>query len=701
MQTPDFHHYPFGDVPKRLNDFFNPEKRDIVGRTEELAAVRSNLLADRATVLVNGIGGIGKTTVARKYVELHWDEYRHIAWLTVASPQSLDNDPNRVADKGYSPLRDAFLRSSVLWQNLGVAAEVEKHLNNKDLDSAFEAIRHRLGQLQDCLLIIDNANETEDLLEHRPALKSINAHVLVTSRARPKEWQIVEVNELPLPLAVELFRQHYAHPSLGQTTENELNTLAETLLRHTLLLELVGKSANPEGGNIPFPLLLESLQNQSFHDRYLNELPVDAGDHADGQNLRRQANVEGYISLIFNHISHLREEHCDLLKAMTLLPPAQAYNRDFLSDHCKLLEIEFLPTRAETLVQLGWLKKEALPEGGVGYCLHPLILDVAFRELGVTAEWADKVLEYVAELINYDDQNVQHNFQEKRDMQPLGDHLGKLFFHAETERVAYLLDRLANLEKFYGFYKNAARLAEQALQIAEQKLSEEIISTRQSNLAIIYRNLGEYERARDLLEKALSTDEKNFGPDHPNVTVRQSNLALVHMNLGEYERARDLLEKALSSAEKNFGPDHPDVAVRQSNLANVYRNLGEYERARDLLEKALSSFEKNFGPDHPNVAIRQSNLAVVYSDMGEHERARDLLEKALRSDEKNFGPGHPDVATDYCNLAYVYFAEKNYSAAIAAFQEALRIVEKTLGKDHPYYKMSSESLEAAQRAAAK
>ncbi len=103
MQTPDFHHYPFGDVPKRLNDFFKPEKRDIVGRTQELADVRRNLLAGRATVLVNGIGGIGKTTVARKYVELHWDEYRHIAWLTVASPQSLDNAPLTISPSRSSP----------------------------------------------------------------------------------------------------------------------------------------------------------------------------------------------------------------------------------------------------------------------------------------------------------------------------------------------------------------------------------------------------------------------------------------------------------------------------------------------------------------------------------------------------------------------------------------------------------------------
>ncbi|MFN0215448.1 MAG: hypothetical protein ACKVT2_14415, partial [Saprospiraceae bacterium] len=121
MQQNDFQTYPFGNIPKRLNDFFKPENRDIVGRTEELAQVRRDLLEGRATVLVNGIGGIGKTTIARKYVERHWDDYQHIAWLTVNAPQSVSHDPHKAAaDEGYSPMHDAFLRSTALWRSLGI-----------------------------------------------------------------------------------------------------------------------------------------------------------------------------------------------------------------------------------------------------------------------------------------------------------------------------------------------------------------------------------------------------------------------------------------------------------------------------------------------------------------------------------------------------------------------------------------------------
>ncbi len=700
MQIDEFRTYPFGTIPKRLNDFFKSENRDIVGRTDELAQVRRDLLEGRATVLMNGIGGIGKTTIARKYVEQHWDDYQHIAWLTVNAPQSVGHDPHQAAaDEGYSPLRDAFLRSPALWRSLGIDVEVEQQIDGKDLRGAFDLIRQRLGQLQDCLLIIDNANDAADLLENRPALKSLNAHVLVTSRAKPKEWNIVEVNELPLPLAVELFKQHYAHPSLAQASDADLNALAETLLLHTLLLELVGKSASPNGNNLPFPQLVENLQDKSFHNRYLNELPVDGGDHADGQNLRRQATVESYIALMFSHIRWEEPERRDLLKAMTLLPPAQAYGRDFLTEICQLLDVDFQPNRAEFLVQYGWLSREPLPEGGVGYSMHPLILDVAFRELGVTAEWADGVILYIAKMIHYDSQDPQDDFLQKRNSQNLADHLSKVFWDGEIESVSSLLNSLAVLEKIYGYYKYAVTYAERSLAIAEKIFFEEAISTLRSNLANIYTDLGDFNLARDILERVLATELKKFGLEHPNVAACQTDLGEVYRNLGKHVRARELLEAALPIELKYFGNDHPRVAICQSNLANVYNELGDFTRARDMYNAALVIELKNFDPEHPRVAIRQSNLATAYRRLGEFAHARELLKRALASDLKNFGSNHPEIAVRYNNLAQVYKSEKNFPAAIEHFQEALRIVEITLGREHPRFHHLSENLEAAQREA--
>ena len=66
-------------------------------------------------------------------------------------------------------------------------------------------------------------------------------------------------------------------------------------------------------------------------------------------------------------------------------------------------------------------------------------------------------------------------------------------------------------------------------------------------------------------------------------------------DLGQLEEARDLLRKALASDEKSFEPGHPFIARSQSNLALVLKDLGQLEEARDLLREAHPTFLERFG----------------------------------------------------------------------------------------------------------
>ena len=86
----------------------------------------------------------------------------------------------------------------------------------------------------------------------------------------------------------------------------------------------------------------------------------------------------------------------------------------------------------------------------------------------------------------------------------------------------------------------------------------------------------------------LSILNQIFEPGHPSIATHQSNLALVLKDLGELEEARDLLRQALAVALQTFEPGHPSIATRQSNLAMVLKDLGELEEARDLLRQALA-----------------------------------------------------------------------------------------------------------------
>jgi hypothetical protein len=59
------------------------------------------------------------------------------------------------------------------------------------------------------------------------------------------------------------------------------------------------------------------------------------------------------------------------------------------------------------------------------------------------------------------------------------------------------------------------------------KSTDKNIATLRNNIGLRLKDLGDYEGAKGLLEKALKSDEKNFGPDHPTTAVRYSNLATV------------------------------------------------------------------------------------------------------------------------------------------------------------------------------
>jgi tetratricopeptide (TPR) repeat protein len=70
----------------------------------------------------------------------------------------------------------------------------------------------------------------------------------------------------------------------------------------------------------------------------------------------------------------------------------------------------------------------------------------------------------------------------------------------------------------------------------------------------IYRSLrADLAGARAALERARATDERAFGPDHPNVAIDVYSLGLVLKDLGDLVGAREALQRALAIDEGAFG----------------------------------------------------------------------------------------------------------------------------------------------------
>jgi tetratricopeptide (TPR) repeat protein/predicted amidohydrolase len=235
------------------------------------------------------------------------------------------------------------------------------------------------------------------------------------------------------------------------------------------------------------------------------------------------------------------------------------------------------------------------------------------------------------------------------------------------------------------FWQLITPMYEEILQIIEAKHGPQHSSVAETlyNLAVLYRYLGDYEKAFKFYQRALDIREKVLNPQHPDIATTLNSLALIYRHIGEYEKALPLCQKALDIREKVLGLQHPDVAETLNNFAGLYRHMGEYEKALPLCQRGLDIREKVLGSQHPSVANSLNNLAAIYENMGNYEKSLPLYQRALEIREKTLGREHPDVATTINGIAELYRNTGNYENSLLLYQRALKIREKTLGKEHP------------------
>lgn len=209
------------------------------------------------------------------------------------------------------------------------------------------------------------------------------------------------------------------------------------------------------------------------------------------------------------------------------------------------------------------------------------------------------------------------------------------------------------------------------------------VATVLTNLALLYKDQGDYQRAEPYFQEALSLRERIFGPEHPEVATAASNLAELYRVQGDYTAAEPLYRRAIAICEARLGPAHSELAIGLNNAAAMYRDRGDYTTAEPLYRRALDIWEKALGPQHPLVANALNNLGELYRMQDRPDQARPLLERALGIREKALGAGHPLVASTLANLGVVELELGNLAAAGQDFTRALSIAEQAVGPTHP------------------
>jgi len=80
-----------------------------------------------------------------------------------------------------------------------------------------------------------------------------------------------------------------------------------------------------------------------------------------------------------------------------------------------------------------------------------------------------------------------------------------------------------------------------------------------------------------------------------------NNLAGCLYALGDAAGALPLFRRALDSQERVLGPEHPDTLGSVNNLAQCLDTLGRPVEAEALHRRALKPLIGRVGPEHPGV----------------------------------------------------------------------------------------------------
>jgi tetratricopeptide (TPR) repeat protein len=201
-------------------------------------------------------------------------------------------------------------------------------------------------------------------------------------------------------------------------------------------------------------------------------------------------------------------------------------------------------------------------------------------------------------------------------------------------------------------------------------------------LSDVYNVLGNAQKRKDFLERALPIFEYHYSKDHPKIAVVLVNLGNAYGDLGNGQQRKELLERALIIDEKNYGKEHVAVAMTLTNLGNAYGDLGDAKKQKDFLERALIIDGKCHGIDHPTFATTLVNLGIAYGDLGDTQKKKELLEQALPILEKHYGKDHLTFATTLVNLGNAYGGLGNPQEQKLLLEKALTITKKHYVKDH-------------------
>jgi tetratricopeptide (TPR) repeat protein len=648
----------------------------IIGRENDILEIKK-LFKDRNIVVVQGLGGMGKSYLALNFLKERKNSYQDVQHIFFQ--ESLRNTINSLEFSG---------------------------LDESDLNEN-EKYKTRLGILtknkEKSLIIIDNLDIPFNELDYNSLkeLKNINCDILITSRFKElfAGLSVYQINKIDLDKQLSLFQEHFKR-NLEEEQKNKVIEILKIIDGHTLLIEIIAKTmlnSDMTADEIKSYLFLENQSN-------ITELVLIEKD----KNNYKQS-LDDFVERLFD-ISKLDYDSLRIMKLLSLIPLEGVSRKRFrvltgLSDNNTI----------NKLVGSGWIQ-DALEEGQTKIRLHPIITRLIIgKKILNYSDFYNILIELKLflkneEISNFEKRdwfnfatNVAKNivFDSLNNILIL-DEIAKIIWSLNSYRIAenifnrviyflhtynidnppfeydvllsiaFLNARLVNYERSIYFYNESIKVAGK-----DKSLS---ICHAYNELANIHRKRSDYKIALQEYSKALG-----FSKNDLDIAETYNGLGVVYVNMRNYDKAIDYYTKSLEIRQKNSSESAKNLAYSYNNIGTVYQRVGKFVEAYDNHKKAYDIRMDIFSHNHPDVAASLNHIGMDLLGLNSQE-CLEYFNQALNIRKDLLGENHPDVAWTYYSLAIAnrkLFKENK--TALDYIKKVLIIREKTIGEKHIYF----------------
>ena len=693
--------------PSIRSDLVIPTSSTFLERLHIIEQIGKSLNKSGAiqTVAIAGIGGAGKTTIARKYA---LQQNANIVWeINATTREDLRESFERLAYALCKTEEEKIILMAL--QNIK---------NNLEKDQKILLfLKERMKKISDWFLIYDNVENFTDIHNYFPGDSNVwgNGKVIVTtSNSNTKNnnsiHNFILIGELSPQEKLELFVKIMDGENFQGLTadqKEQANAFLNDIPPYPLDISIAAYYL--KSTNTPYREYLKKLkENQNDFDLIQANVVKEASGysktrysiitlsarellaiHKDFQDLLLLISLIGHQnipkSLLIQYKGHtIVDNFIYHLKKYSLLTSNSSSNSiPTISIHKKTQE-----TILSYLVNTLMLSDKSPLVNAIANTLENYILDAVDKEdfsrmklLALHGEillYRDDLLSGTTKsslkgalgciyyyLKNYP--KIKHFLEEN--LVDLKCHYGN-----KHDKIARTLLYLGNFYRSLGDYERAKALLEQSLDICKEISNHSRSAKALGYLGSVHRDVGDYKKAKIFFEQSLVIYEK-YSPNSIGHAWILTYLGNIHRILGNYEKARVLLEQSFA-IYKEASEDYVGTAWALGYIGTVHRKLGDYQKAKDYIEKALSIYKKHFSDDHIYIAHHMSALAKVYIKIGDYQEAKTILKTSLSIYEKNYGQNHVGTASVLRRLGEAYLLAGDLEASEELINKSLLICQK-------------------------